>query len=97
MTPEQQLDSLARGERWRLIRNWCFGVGLGACGIALVSFGHAIITSPGAWAPTGGPGFSAVLVLTGGGWRPLAVPLLAFGAGLLVVALSLTIAIRKRR
>ena len=96
MTPGQQLDSLARRERLRVIRNWCFGIGLGACGIALTSLGVAIINNPAAWASTGGPRFSAVLVLTGAGWRPLAGPLFACGAVLLFVALLLTIVVKKR-
>jgi hypothetical protein len=96
MMPAEQLDSVARRERLRVIRTWCLGLGLTACFIALASFGHAIINAPGAWAPTGGSKFSAVMVLTAGGWRPLALPLLACGGGLLLIAWLLTFMIRRR-
>jgi hypothetical protein len=98
VTPAQQLDSLARRDRLRTTRNWCFGVGLGACVGALLSLGaHVVMTSPSAWAPTGGPQFSAVAVITGAGWRPLAGPLLVCGVLLLVVASVLTIVLRMQR
>jgi hypothetical protein len=97
VTPEQQIDAVVRRERLRLIRNWCFGLGLGACVIAALSVGGAaIINSPKVWAPTGGPSFSAALVIAGGGYRWLAGPLLVCGAALLVVALFLTVRVTKR-
>jgi hypothetical protein len=79
----------------RLIRDWCFGIGFTACGLALASLGMAVINNPSAWAPTGGPSYSGVLVLTGGGLRWLAGPLLVAGGTLLVVSLLLTVVLRK--
>jgi hypothetical protein len=55
----------------------------------------AVINNPSAWAPTGGPRFSGVLVLTGGGLRWLAGPLFVVGVTLLAVCVLLTVVLRK--
>ena len=96
MTTEKELDAAVRRERLRVLRDWFLGIGVGACALALASYGPGIVTNPEAWAPTGGRSFSFVAVLTGAGWRSLAGPLLAVGAGLIVLAFLLTLVIGRR-
>lgn len=93
---QSDINTEVRRERLRVLRNWFLGVGIGACAIAVLSFGQAIINNPEAWAPTGGPQTSFVAVLAGAGWRPLAGPMLIGGAGLIVLAVLLTLVIGRR-
>ena len=91
------IKSVVRTERLRTLRNWSLAIGVVASAVALVSpLGQAIINNPMAWAPTGGPKFSFVAVLTGTGWRLLAWPMLICGAGMIVLSLLLTLVIRGR-
>ena len=94
---KKELDAAVRRERWRVLRDWSLGIGIGACALAVASYGPGIVTNPGAWAPTGGRTFSFVAVFSGAGWRSLAGPLLVVGAGLVVLALLLTLAIGRRQ
>jgi hypothetical protein len=95
MTPEQQINAMARRNRLSVIRDWLVGLGVTAFGLALSSLGAGLLTNPEAWAPTGGFRWVGVPLLTGGGLRWLALPLLACGVLLLIVSLVLTIYIKK--
>ena len=90
MSVHHELDALARRERLKTVRDWCFGLGLVVCVGALVAIGGGAVGNPKAWA-------SAYHALaTAGGLRWLALPLLGVGAALLLIAIVTAVLIRKR-
>jgi hypothetical protein len=81
MGARHDLDALARRERFKAVRDWCFGLGLVVCVGALIAIGGGGVGNPKTWA-------SAYHALaTAGGLRWLALPLLGVGAALLLTAI----------
>jgi hypothetical protein len=87
----QQLDRLARVEKLRLLRNWCLGVGLVACLVAIESAGGWSIANPKTWS-SAYESFAAAGVL-----RWVVVPLLGLGGALLLLAVFLSIIVARRQ
>lgn len=89
MSARHELNALVRRERFRAVRDWCFGLGLVACVSALVAIGGSGIGNPKTWA-------SAYRALaTAGGLRWLTIPLLGVGAALLLAAVVAAVLMRK--
>ncbi len=85
-----ELNQLLRRERLGVARNWCFGLGLVACTIAISLFGDASVGNPKTWT-------SAYHALAAAGeLRWLILPLFGTGLGLLVAAAALTVLIGRR-
>ena len=85
-----ELDQLLRRERLGAARNWCFGLGLVACTIAISLFGDASVGNPKTWTST----YHALA--DAGELRWLILPLFGIGLALLVAAAALTVLIRRR-
>jgi|RhiMetdeSRZDD1v2_1073273.scaffolds.fasta_scaffold370794_2 hypothetical protein len=84
-----ELDALAAKERMTLLRNWCLGLGLVACLIAITAVVDTTIGNPKTWD-------SAYHALAASGaLRWFVVPL--FGAGTLLLVAGLVFAVLAAR
>jgi hypothetical protein len=83
------LDALAAKERMTLLRNWCFGLGLVACLIAITAVGGMSIGNPATWESV----YDALAAL--GVLRSFVVPL--FGAGILLMVAGSVLAVLAAR
>src|SRR5437773_1597572 len=97
MSSNRELDALARRERLRTVRTWCLGLGVAACGLAVLPPNASLVANPEAWGPTGGLTFFVVPFITAplhfNGWFPISM--LISGLVLLLVGLTLTIYLRR--
>jgi ABC-type Fe3+ transport system permease subunit len=84
-----ELDVLAVKERMTLLRNWCLGLGLVACLIAITAIGGMSIGNPATWESA----YDAMAAL--GALRWSVVPL--FGAGILLLVVGLVFAVLAAR
>ena len=97
MSPNKELNGLARRERLRAIRTWCFGLGVAACGLVLLPPNTSLIANPDAWGPTGGirffvaPFLAAPFYFTS--W--FAISALVLGITLLLAGVILTLLLRR--
>ena len=86
----KQLSELARLDKLRLLRTWCFALGFVALASAIVYIGGWGIANPKNWA-------SAHAAFAASGWlRWLIVPLMGAGLFLLVAGAFLCVFISKR-
>jgi hypothetical protein len=84
-----ELDALAAKERLTLLRNWCLGLGLVACVIAITAVGGWSIGNPKRWES----GYDALAAA--GLLRWFVVPL--FGAGILLLVTGSVLAVLAAR
>jgi hypothetical protein len=85
----RELEALAAKERMTLLRNWCLGLGLVACLIAITAVGGGSIGNPKRWES----GYDALAAL--GVLRWFVVPL--FGVGILLLVGGLVLAVLASR
>jgi hypothetical protein len=97
MSSYKDLNALARRERLRAMRTWCFGLGIAACAIAVLPPNTSLVGNPEAWGPTGGIRFFVVPFLTApvhfSGW--FAISMLISGVALLLAGVALAIFLRR--
>ena len=86
----EQLNELANLERLRLVRNWCLGLGLVACLIAIETIAGWGIGNPKNWA-SAYEAFAAA-----GELRWLFVPLSGIAIALFAVGIFLCIVVARR-
>ena len=89
MKRKSQLGALVRRERLKIVRDWCFGLGLVIFALAVTALGPTTIGNPKTWA-SAYHAFAATGVL-----RSFAVLPLGIGAVLLITALALSIQIKR--
>ena len=85
----RELDALAAKERMTLLRNWCVGLGLVACLIAITAVTDTSIGNPATWESA----YHALAAL--GALRWVVVPL--FGAGILLLVAGSVLAVLAAR
>ena len=88
--PHEQLNELAKLERLRLVRNWCFGLGLVSCLIAIETIGGWAIGNPKNWT-SAYEAFAAA-----GELRWFFVPLIGIAIALFAVGIFLCIGVARR-
>ena len=86
----KQLNELARLDKLRLLRTWCFALGFVALAFAFVYIGGWGLANPKNWA-SAHAAFAAA-----GDLRWLIVPLVGVGLSLLLVGCLLCVVISKR-